>query len=115
MQCEVIYFYFPTLKPSQKLVDLPGNCPFSEFPYNCPYGLTCRFSSSHEKNTEKGIKLEGMGRGHNDEVNGLDKEFQKKFWKNEIKTPRADSVLEGMDLLVSDDFQRIVPCLTLQR
>ncbi|KAK7351897.1 hypothetical protein VNO77_11657 [Canavalia gladiata] len=81
---------------AQKQADLEGECPFFKSGGSCPYGLTCRFSSTH-KDGVPSDNLNGLKK--NSEVNGLSKDVQKLLWKNKMSFPKADAQLKSLGLL----------------
>lgn len=80
----------------QKLDDLEGECPFVSAEEPCPYGLACRFSSTHQE----GVSGTRNTRRNSSEVNGLSKDVQKLLWKNKMSFPKADAKLRALGLLV---------------
>ncbi|GMH23603.1 hypothetical protein Nepgr_025446 [Nepenthes gracilis] len=87
---------------AQKPADLEGVCPFIFSERRCPYGLSCRFSSTHKDDipmgnldVEKGIF----------EVNGLNKDVQKLLWKNKMKFPKADATLKLLGCVVKGSLK----------
>ncbi|XP_047168574.1 tRNA-dihydrouridine(47) synthase [NAD(P)(+)]-like isoform X1 [Vigna umbellata] len=83
---------------AQKPSDLDGQCPFVKSGVSCPYGLTCRFSSTHEGGVPSGVR---NGPKNSSEVNGLSKEVQKLLWKNKMTFSKADAKLKSLGLLGS--------------
>lgn len=81
----------------QKPSDLEGQCPFVKSGVSCPYGLACRFSSTHEGGVPSGVR---NGPKNSSEVNGLSKEVQKLLWKNKMTFSKADAKLKSVGLLV---------------
>ncbi|KAF5946998.1 hypothetical protein HYC85_017226 [Camellia sinensis] len=84
---------FKALKPA----DIQGDCPFLSTEGPCPYGMACRFSSTHKDDfTAEALN----GQKKSSEMNGLNKDVQKLLWKNKMKFPRADAQLKLLGLLV---------------
>lgn len=81
----------------QKPADLEGECPFMNAKEPCPYGLACRFSSTHKDGIPAGTS---DARKKNSEVNGLNKDVQKLLWKNKMSFPKADAKLKALGLVV---------------
>jgi len=81
----------------QKPSDLEGQCPFVKSGGSCPYGLACRFSSTHEGGVPSG---DCNGLKNSSEVNGLSKDVQKLLWKNKMSFSKADAKLKSLSLLV---------------
>ncbi|PON99948.1 tRNA-dihydrouridine synthase [Trema orientale] len=80
---------------AQKLDNLEGECPFVSAEEPCPYGLACRFSSTHQE----GVFGTRSTRRNSSEVNGLSKDVQKLLWKNKMSFPKADAKLKALGLL----------------
>ncbi|EEF49514.1 tRNA-dihydrouridine(47) synthase [NAD(P)(+)]-like [Ricinus communis] len=82
---------------AQKPDDIEGKCPFINGEGKaCPYGLACRFYSTHEN----GVKGDASNtRKQSSEVNGLNKDVQKLLWKNRFKFPKADAILKSLGLM----------------
>jgi tRNA-dihydrouridine synthase 3 len=80
----------------QKPGDLEGECPFLKSEGSCPYGLSCRFLSTHEE----GKPLSSNGLEKRSEVNGFSKDVQKLLWKNKMTYPKADAKLKALGLFV---------------
>lgn len=78
---------------SQKPADLEGTCPFTALGHLCPYGLTCRFLSTHKDNLAPQNHPEG-----NCERNPLSKEIQKLLWKSKYKFPKASAQIKLLGL-----------------
>lgn len=91
---------------AQKPADLEGQCPFLKSGGTCPYGLACRFSSTHEVAEPSG-NLNGLK--NSSEVNGLSKDVQKLLWKNKMSFSKADAKLKSLGLAgpksKRDDFE----------
>ncbi|CAL0305921.1 unnamed protein product [Lupinus luteus] len=88
---------------AQKPPDLEGDCPFFKtLPY-CPYGLVCRFSSTHQPLTTTTTTATPT---KTSEVNGLTKNIQKLLWKNKITFPKADAKLKALGLKVNSNSKR---------
>ncbi|XP_028076441.1 tRNA-dihydrouridine(47) synthase [NAD(P)(+)]-like isoform X1 [Camellia sinensis] len=84
---------FKALKPA----DIQGDCPFLSTEGPCPYGMACRFSSTHKDDfTAEALN----GQKKSSEMNGLNKDVQKLLWKNKMKFPKADAQLKLLGLLV---------------
>ena len=82
---------------SQRADDLEGDCPFVIAKNPCPYGLACRFSSTHRD----GVCAEATNSCRKtSEVNGLRKDVQKLLWKNKMNFPKANAKLKALGLLV---------------
>ncbi|XP_061368368.1 tRNA-dihydrouridine(47) synthase [NAD(P)(+)]-like [Gastrolobium bilobum] len=81
---------------SQKPADLEGKCPFLKSEGSCPYGLACRFSSTHQDGIPSG-NLNGLK--NSSEVNGLSKDVQKLLWKNKMSFAKADAKLKSLGLV----------------
>lgn len=81
----------------QKAADLEGECPFFKAEGSCPYGLACRFSSTHADVT---ASADLNGRRKSSEINGLSKDVQKLLWKNKMRFPKADAKLKVLGLMV---------------
>ncbi|WJX42486.1 tRNA-dihydrouridine(47) synthase [NAD(P)(+)] [Trifolium repens] len=79
---------------AQKPGDLEGECPFLKSEGSCPYGLSCRFLSTHEE----GKPLSSNGLEKRSEVNGFSKDVQKLLWKNKMTYPKADAKLKALGL-----------------
>ncbi|KAJ1386326.1 Zinc finger, CCCH-type [Sesbania bispinosa] len=80
---------------AQKPADLEGECPFFKSQVSCPYGLACRFSSTHGE----GVPSANPNAVKNaSEVNGLSKDVQKLLWKNKMGFPKADAKLKSLGL-----------------
>ncbi|KAL1309030.1 hypothetical protein HN51_051697 [Arachis hypogaea] len=83
---------------AQKPADLEGQCPFVKSGGPCPYGLACRFSSTHEDGVPSSTgHLNGLK--NPSEVNGLSKDVQKLLWKNKMRFSKADAKLKSLGLL----------------
>ncbi|MED6204305.1 hypothetical protein PIB30_008124 [Stylosanthes scabra] len=83
---------------AQKPADLDGQCPFLKSGGPCPYGLACRFSSTHEDAVPSSTgHLNGLM--SSSEVNGLTKDVQKLLWKNKMRFSKADARLKSLGLL----------------
>ena len=80
----------------QKPADLEGQCPFVKSGGSCPYGLACRFSSTHEDGVPSSDHLNGLKKSS--EVNGLSKDVQKLLWKNKMSFHKADAKLKSLGL-----------------
>ncbi|XP_010263932.1 PREDICTED: tRNA-dihydrouridine(47) synthase [NAD(P)(+)]-like [Nelumbo nucifera] len=81
---------------AQKPADLDGDCPFSALEGPCPYGLACRFSSTHKD----GFPADSLNaQKKSSEINGLSKDLQKLLWKNKVNFPMADAQLKLLGLL----------------
>lgn len=78
---------------AQKPADLEGTCPFTLLGQLCPYGLTCRFLSTHKDNLAPQNHSEG-----NHERNPLSKDVQKLLWKNKYKFPKANDQIKLLGL-----------------
>lgn len=82
----------------QKPADLEGTCPFNIVKELCPYGLTCRFASTHSE----GVSLEDENTPKkNFEINGLNKDLQRLLWKNKVSFPKSSAQLKLLGLSVS--------------
>ncbi|XP_020587460.1 tRNA-dihydrouridine(47) synthase [NAD(P)(+)]-like [Phalaenopsis equestris] len=79
---------------AQKPADLEGVCPFATFEGLCPYGITCRFLNTHQKQTLENRDISKK----NSEVNILKKDLQKLLWKNKFSFTKADSQLKALGL-----------------
>ncbi|CAK9274552.1 unnamed protein product [Sphagnum jensenii] len=93
---------------AQKPPDIPGQCPFLGGDIRCPYGYACRYVGTHPKTSS--ADLEGQlskaeTRDKNgplssiQELNNLNKGFQKLLWKNAVTFPKADAQLGALGLL----------------
>ncbi|CAM6047831.1 unnamed protein product [Sphagnum compactum] len=93
---------------AQKPPDIPGQCPFLGGDIQCPYGYACRYVGTHPKTSS--ADLEGQlskaeTRDKNgplssiQELNNLNKGFQKLLWKNAVTFPKADAQLGALGLL----------------
>ncbi|CAM6022044.1 unnamed protein product [Sphagnum balticum] len=93
---------------AQKPPDIPGQCPFLGDDIRCPYGYACRYVGTHPKTSS--ADLEGQlskaeTRDKNgplssiQELNNLNKGFQKLLWKNAVTFPKADAQLGALGLL----------------
>lgn len=83
----------------QKPDDLDGVCPFLSSEGPCPYGLACRFASTHKDNNGEVANGTVNGDKRNSEMNVLIKDVQKLLWKNKMKFPKADAALKLLGLL----------------
>ncbi|XP_039122534.1 tRNA-dihydrouridine(47) synthase [NAD(P)(+)]-like [Dioscorea cayenensis subsp. rotundata] len=82
---------------AQKPADLEGTCPFNIVKELCPYGLTCRFASTHSE----GVSLEDENTPKkNFEINGLNKDLQRLLWKNKVSFPKSSAQLKLLGLSV---------------
>ncbi|RZC14382.1 tRNA-dihydrouridine(47) synthase [NAD(P)(+)]-like isoform C [Glycine soja] len=88
---------------AQKPADLEGQCPFFKSGGACPYGLGCRFSSTHEDGVPS-ANLNGLK--NNSEVNGLSKHVQKLLWKNKMSFSKADAQLKSLGLVGTSKSKR---------
>ncbi|GAQ85580.1 tRNA-dihydrouridine synthase [Klebsormidium nitens] len=100
-----------TLFLEKKAADLEGPCPFaSDEP--CPFGVACRYATKHNtgpavedgKPVFRGTAKKGPGDGvfvPRDEVNSLDKDLQKRLWKQQIASPRASAALKQLGIQIS--------------
>ncbi|XP_027353940.1 tRNA-dihydrouridine(47) synthase [NAD(P)(+)]-like isoform X2 [Abrus precatorius] len=88
---------------AQKPGDLEGECPFFKSGGSCPYGLACRFSSTHHDGVPS-ANLNGLKKGS--EVNGLSKDVQKLLWKNKMRFLKADTQLKSLSLSVPHRSKR---------
>ncbi|KAG8064187.1 hypothetical protein GUJ93_ZPchr0004g40350 [Zizania palustris] len=77
----------------QKPADLEGICPFTTLDQLCPYGLTCRFLSTH-----KDIHAASENHPEKPEINTLKKDIQKLLWKNKYKFPKASAQIKLLGL-----------------
>ncbi|KAL6650276.1 hypothetical protein ACP70R_009201 [Stipagrostis hirtigluma subsp. patula] len=77
----------------QKPADLEGTCPFTALEQVCPYGLTCRFFSTHKDSLAPEKPPEG-----NHEINTLNKDTQKLLWKNNYNFPKASAQIKLLGL-----------------
>lgn len=80
----------------QKPADLEGMCPFTVLEQLCPYGLTCRFLSTHK---DSHVASENPPE-RNHEINTLNKDIQKLLWKNKYKFPKASAQIKLLGLKV---------------
>ncbi|KAJ0971002.1 hypothetical protein J5N97_018961 [Dioscorea zingiberensis] len=80
---------------AQKPADLEGTCPFASVKESCPYGLACRFFSSHSEVVSS--KDENAPK-KSSEINGLNKDLQKLLWKNKVSFPKASAQLKLLGL-----------------
>ncbi|KAL6885610.1 hypothetical protein ACP4OV_010389 [Aristida adscensionis] len=80
---------------AQKPADLEGTCPFTASEHLCPYGLTCRFLSTHKD--KDGLAPEKLPEG-NHEINTLNKDTQKLLWKNKYTFPKASAQIKLLGL-----------------
>lgn len=80
---------------AQKPADLEGICPFEGDEGPCPYGVACRFLSTHKTDVATGT----TNVRKNTEVNGLKKDVQRLLWKNKMKFPKADATLKVLGLM----------------
>ncbi|XP_019415334.1 PREDICTED: tRNA-dihydrouridine(47) synthase [NAD(P)(+)]-like isoform X3 [Lupinus angustifolius] len=88
---------------AQKPPDVEGDCPFFKTQQGyCPYGLVCRFSSTHQPATTTTTPP----LNNTSEVNGLTKNVQKLLWKNKITFPKADAKLKTLGLKVMSNSKR---------
>ncbi|KAL5214820.1 hypothetical protein ABZP36_003972 [Zizania latifolia] len=78
---------------AQKPADLEGMCPFTTLDQLCPYGLTCRFLSTH-----KDIHAASENHPEKHEINTLNKDIQKLLWKNKYKFPKASAQIKLLGL-----------------
>ncbi|XP_038973378.1 tRNA-dihydrouridine(47) synthase [NAD(P)(+)]-like isoform X2 [Phoenix dactylifera] len=78
---------------AQKPADLEGSCPFLSVGEPCPYGITCRFSGTHNKPVESQNPPEKSF-----EINSLKKDLQKLLWKNKVSFPKANAQLKLLGL-----------------
>ncbi|XP_028767996.1 tRNA-dihydrouridine(47) synthase [NAD(P)(+)]-like isoform X2 [Neltuma alba] len=88
---------------AQKPTDLEGECPFLKAEGFCPYGLACRFSSTHTESMPSGNLSD---RRKTSERNGLSKDVQKLLWKNKMRFPKADASLKALGLWESSKLKR---------
>ncbi|KAK4284795.1 hypothetical protein QN277_001577 [Acacia crassicarpa] len=88
---------------AQKPTDLEGECPVFKAEGSCPYGLACRFSSTHTEDMPSG---NFNGRRKTSEINGLSKDVQKLLWKNKMRFPKADASLRALGLWESSKLKR---------
>lgn len=79
---------------------MEGECPFVTAEEPCPYGLACRFLSTHPEGVS-GVK---SARRNSSEVNGLRKDVQRLLWKNKMKFPKADAKVKALGLMVRTKF-----------
>ncbi|KAL2346076.1 hypothetical protein Fmac_000076 [Flemingia macrophylla] len=79
---------------AQKPADIEGQCPFLKFGGSCPYGLACRFLSTHDGVTSGNLN----GLKNSSEANGLSKDVQKLLWKNKMGFSKADAKLKSLGL-----------------
>jgi len=79
----------------QKPADLEGTCPFISLGQLCPYGITCRFLSTHKDTVAPQNHPEG-----NQERNPLSKKNQKLLWKSKYKFPKASAQIKLLGLKV---------------
>ncbi|TVT96686.1 hypothetical protein EJB05_58085 [Eragrostis curvula] len=77
---------------AQKPADLEGTCPFASSGMVCPYGLTCRYLSTHNNQSPENCP-EG-----NREINFLNKDTQKLLWKNKYDFPKASAQIKLLGL-----------------
>ncbi|GLT77904.1 hypothetical protein SLA2020_494590, partial [Shorea laevis] len=80
----------------QKPADLEGECPFLSKDRPCPYGLACRFLSTHKDAATAG---NSNVLKKTSEINGLNKDVQKLLWKNKMRFTKADAVLKSLGLM----------------
>ncbi|XP_065002675.1 tRNA-dihydrouridine(47) synthase [NAD(P)(+)]-like [Musa acuminata AAA Group] len=80
---------------AEKPPDLEGACPFVSAEEFCPYGITCRYASTHRQQTS--LKL-AVPATKSSEVNSLNKDLQKLLWKNKVSFPNADLQLKLLGL-----------------
>ncbi|GJN38364.1 hypothetical protein PR202_gb27400 [Eleusine coracana subsp. coracana] len=78
---------------AQKPADLEGTCPFAGSGILCPYGLTCRYFSTHKDNLSPENCPEG-----NRELNTLNKDTQKLLWKNKYDFSKASTQIKLLGL-----------------
>ncbi|XP_020261252.1 tRNA-dihydrouridine(47) synthase [NAD(P)(+)]-like isoform X3 [Asparagus officinalis] len=86
---------------AQKPPDLEGSCPFLDAEKSCPYGITCRFLSTHKRTSQKIESLASSKKTH--EINKLNKDFQRLLWKNKVTFPKADAQLKLLGLRVGNN------------
>ncbi|KAH7687037.1 tRNA-dihydrouridine synthase protein [Dioscorea alata] len=80
---------------AQKPADLEGTCPFIIVKESCPYGLTCRFASTHSE----GVIVEDENTPKQKfEINGLNKDLQRLLWKNKVSFPKSSAQLKLLGL-----------------
>lgn len=92
----------------QKPADLEGMCPFTVLEQLCPYGLTCRFLSTHK---DSHVASENPPE-RNHEINTLNKDIQKLLWKNKYKFPKASAQIKLLGLKVHNYFLSNSNCLS---
>ena len=82
-----------------KPADIGGKCVFFELIGECPYGLECRFGSSHISSDYKNIKQEitGEHKDHGVTHSWLSKELQERLHKKTIKFPRSEKYLSKLE------------------
>uniref|UniRef100_A0A6I9R439 tRNA-dihydrouridine(47) synthase [NAD(P)(+)] n=1 Tax=Elaeis guineensis var. tenera TaxID=51953 RepID=A0A6I9R439_ELAGV len=79
---------------AQKPADLEGSCPFLSVGEPCPYGITCRFSGTHNNPVESQNPPKKSF-----EINSLNKDLQKLLWKNKVSFPKANAQLKLLGLV----------------
>ncbi|KAI3422930.1 tRNA-dihydrouridine(47) synthase [NAD(P)(+)] [Psidium guajava] len=82
---------------AQKPAELEGGCPFLDAEEPCPFGLACRFSSTH-----KVVTCASTPNSHKKsfEMNSLKKDVQKLLWKNKMRLPKSEARLKSLGLVV---------------
>lgn len=89
--------------------DLPGVCLWTTMKRICPFGITCRYSSSHPK--ENGIvdeqdKSSLKGKDTEEEMNHLENELQYRLRRNEISFPKSDVYIKKHGIKVKQAKKR---------
>ncbi|XP_075521578.1 tRNA-dihydrouridine(47) synthase [NAD(P)(+)]-like [Primulina tabacum] len=93
---------------AQKPDDLEGICPFLVNEGPCLCGLGCRFAGTH-RDDEACVgngAINSLKKGN--ELNLLDKDFQKFMWKNKVKFPKPDASLKQFGLLGKGKEKKMV-------
>eukprot|EP00898_Chlorokybus_atmophyticus_P003170 jgi/Chlat1/3854/Chrsp26S04012 len=86
---------------AQKPADLPGACPYTlegTDSAGCPYGVSCRFASSHQPADASTSTLSEDDFAHNalHEVNYLDHKLHVQLRRDARPFTKADAVLKGL-------------------
>lgn len=103
------FLFLNCLFHAQKPADLEGTCPFTALGQLCPYGLTCRFLTTHKENLAPQNHPE-----RKNEKNTLSKDIQRVLWKNNYKFPKANAQIKLLGLKVYNFNQCLVVSLISQ-